>query len=420
MSGTTVFHYKAVDAQSRVVIGSLEGADGDERAVVSHLQGRGLVPLLIQPTPFADAPAAPRRAAVRRAWRLGVRRARADTRELVSLAQDVALLLGSGVPLSRALVILAELHAARKAFAGVLRTVHEDMREGSTFWEALERRGGFFPPIFVNMVRAGESSGALPVILERLSGYLEEIQELKDYLRSAMIYPVILTVTSVVSMVLMLTLVVPKFAEVFQDMGMALPAVTQAMFTLGLVLRDGWWALALAVGGLIASVVTLLRVERWRRGWDGAVLRIPAIGMFVRKIEVARFCRTLGTLLDSGVPILQAMHIVQGVVFNAVIHAAVARAGDDLKRGVVLSSALRATGLFPELALNMIGVGEETGRLGHMLDKVGQLYDKELKKGIKTFSSFFEPMVLLVMGVLIGGMVVSMLMAIFSINDVQL
>ena len=420
MTGATVFHYKAIDAQSRIVTGSWDGPDADERAVVAYLQGRGLVPLRIQLAPFADAPAAPRPTAARRSWRQVGRGARAETRELVSLAEDVALLLGSGVPLSRALVILTELHASRKTFAGVLRKVNDDMREGSTFWEALERRDGFFPPIFVNMVRAGESSGALPIILERLSGYLEEIQELKDYLRSAMIYPVILTVTSLVSMVLMLTLVVPKFAEVFQDMGMALPAMTQAMFTLGLLLRDGWWALVLGTAGIIAAVLAVLRVERWRRGLDGAVLRIPAMGMFVRKIEVARFCRTLGTLLDSGVPILQAMNIVQGVVFNGVIHAAVAQAGDDLKRGVVLSGALRKTGLFPELALNMIGVGEETGRLGHMLDKVGQLYDKELKKGIKTFSSFFEPMVLLVMGVLIGGMVISMLMAIFSINDVQM
>lgn len=415
-----MLHYKAVDAQGRVVTGTWEGSGDDEGAVVAHLQGRGLVPLRIQKTPFAAVPASPAGTARKLSWPPRARAARATTRELVSLAEDVALLLNSGVPLSRALIILTELHGSRKTFADVLRRVHDEMREGSTFWEALDRQDGFFPAIFVNMARAGESSGTLPVILERLAGYLEEIQELKDYLRAAMIYPAILTVTSLVSMVLMLTLVVPKFADVFQDMGLDLPVMTQAMFSLGTFLREGWWTLALGAAMLAGGVWSVLRVERWRLGWDRVVLRIPAIGMFVRKIEVARFCRTLGTLLDSGVSILQAMHIVRGVVFNSVLHQAVARTGDDLKRGEVLSRALRKSGLFPELALNMIGVGEETGRLGHMLDKVGQLYDKELKKGIKTFSSFFEPMVLLVMGVLIGGMVISMLMAIFSINDMQM
>jgi general secretion pathway protein F len=154
--------------------------------------------------------------------------------------------------------------------------------------------------------------------------------------------------------------------------------------------------------------------------WDRLILRVPGIGVFKRKIEIARFCRTLGTLLDSGVPILQSMQIVRGVVMNSVLRQAIDQAHDDLKQGMVLSAALEKTGLFPALAVNMVGVGEETGRLGGMLDKVGQLYDKELKKGIRVFSSFFEPMVLLVMGTLIGGMVISMLMAIFSVNDMQM
>lgn len=416
-----MLYYKALDAQNQVVTGSWEGPGDSERAAVAYLQGRGLTPLRIQAAPFTttgEKPSAARpqgRPAV-----LQFRRGSITTRDLISFAEDVGVLLSAGVALSRALVILIELHATRRAFARELRQVHDDMREGSTFWEALERRGSVFPPIFVNMVRAGESAGALPAILERLASYLQEMQELKDYLRAAMIYPIILSLTSLVSMILMLTLVVPKFAEVFQDMGMALPAATQAMFTLGVFLKESWWIVALAVFVISVAVWAALRVERWRFAWDSLILNLPVFGTFVRKIEVARFCRTLGTLLDSGVSILHAMLIVRGVVFNSVLNRAVGLASEDLRHGDVLSRALEKTGQFPLLCLNMIGVGEETGRLGQMLDKVGQLYDKELKKGIKTFSALFEPMVLLVMGLLIGGMVISMLMAIFSINDMQM
>ena len=416
-----MYYFKALDAQNQVVTGSWDDSHGGERAVVAYLQGRGLTPLRIQPTPFTarvDTSPMVRPQSRLSAFRL---RGRAVTsRDLISFAEDVGVLLSAGVALSRALVILIELHATRRAFARELRQVHDDMREGATFWEALERRGGVFPPIFVNMVRAGESGGALPIILERLAGYLREMQELKDYLKAAMIYPLILSLTSLVSMFLMLTLVVPKFAGVFQDMGMELPATTEAMFILGTFLKQNWWMVLLSAVILGVAFWSALRVKRWRLAWDRVLLKLPVFGVFVRKIEVARFCRTLGTLLDSGVSILPSMQIVRGVVFNAVLNQAVKLASEDLKHGDVLSRALEKTGQFPLLCLNMIGVGEETGRLGQMLDKVGQLYEKELKKGIKTFSSLFEPLVLLVMGLLIGGMVISMLMAIFSINDMQL
>ena len=416
-----MYYFKALDAQNQVVTGSWDGSDGGERAVVAYLQGRELTPLRIQTTPFTvHVNSTPVVRSQNRASTYRFRRGSVTTRDLISFAEDVGVLLGAGVALSRALVILIELHTSRRAFARELRLVHDDMREGSTFWEALERRGGVFPPIFVNMVRAGESGGALPTILERLAGYLQEMQELKDYLKATMIYPVILSFTSLASMILMLTLVVPKFAGVFQDMGMELPATTEAMFLLGIFLKESWWMVALSVVILGVAVWFALRVKRWRLIWDRLLLRLPVFGVFVRKIEVARFCRTLGTLLESGVSILPSMQIVRGVVFNTVLDQAVGLASQDLKHGDVLSRALEKTGQFPLLCLNMIGVGEETGRLGPMLDKVGQLYEKELRKGIRTFSSLFEPLVLLVMGLLIGGMVISMLMAIFSINDMQL
>lgn len=420
-----MLYYRAVNAQGETVTGSHPASASGEREVILYLQAQGLTPLRVQATPFTTErkPATRRQAAAparaSRKWDITLFSS-LSPRDLITFAQDVAVLLESGISLARGLHILQDLNVHRRSLHALLVRVHEDLREGSSFWEALDRQRPKVPPVFVSMVRAGETGGALPLILTRLADYLEDMQELKEFLRGAMIYPAILTVTSLISLVVMLTVVVPKFAQVFTDMGMALPTMTQLMFAAGELMQQRWWVLLLALGGGCAALALALRTQQGRQVWDRLVLRIPGIGTFKRKIEIARFCRTLGTLLDSGVPILHSMQIVRGVVMNSVLSQAIGQAHDDLKQGMVLSAALEKSGLFPPLAVNMVGVGEETGRLGVMLDKVGQLYDKELKKGIKVFSSFFEPMVLLVMGTLIGGMVISMLLAIFSINDMQM
>lgn len=422
-----MLYYRAVNAQGEIVTGSHPAAGG-ERDVILHLQAQGLTPLRVQASPFTAGRggAASRRQKKSpstrsgRKWDITLFPSRLSPRDLITFAQDVAVLLESGISLARGLHILQDLNAHRRNLHALLARVHEDLREGSPFWEALDRQRPKVPPVFVSMVRAGETGGALPLILNRLAAYLEDMQELKEFLRGAMIYPAILTVTSLVSLVVMLIVVVPRFAQVFTDMGMELPAVTQFMFTAGEIMQRRWWVMLLALAGIVMGLVLALRTNQGRQTWDRVVLRLPGIGGFKRKIEIARFCRTLGTLLDSGVPILQSMRIVRGVVMNSLLNQAIGQAHDDLKQGMVLSAALEKSGLFPPLAVNMVGVGEETGRLGMMLDKVGQLYDKELKKGVKVFSSFFEPMVLLVMGTLIGGMVISMLLAIFSINDMKM
>jgi general secretion pathway protein F len=415
------YHYRAIDAQGKIVHGTIPTAEGGEAAAVSKLQAKGLIPLRIQKEPF-EAPAGRPSAGGRKkvsvslgAWR----GSRLTSRDLISIAEDISVLLEAGISLARGLAVLMDLHAHRKHVAGVLRGIHDDLREGVMFWEAMARHPQF-PPVFVNMVRAGETGGALPTILGRLASYLEEVHELRSFLLGAMIYPAILTLTSLFSMVLMLTLVVPKFAGIFQDMGVEIPTMTLVMFKTGAFLQAHWWHMALAAVLVAAGLTAALRSPRGRSFRDRFVLGLPVLGSYMQKIEIARFCRTLGTLLESGVPILEAMQTVRGVVSNSIVNAAVGQAHLALKRGELLSASLEKTGRFPSLAVSMIGVGEETGRLGQMLDKVGRLYDRELRKGIKTFSSFFEPVVLLVMGTLIGGMVISMLMAIFSINDMNM
>lgn len=416
-----MFHYRAIDPQGNIVHGTVPSPDGDEAAVVAKLQAKGFIPLRIQREPFETQVARPAGTPGRKSFSLSLpwKRSRLTSRDLISIAEDIAVLLEAGISLARGLSVLADLHADRRGMAQVLRGIHSDLREGVMFWEAMARHPQF-PPVFVNMVRSGETGGALPTILGRLAAYLEEMHELRSFLFGAMIYPIILTLTSLVSMVLMLVLVVPKFAGIFQDMGVEIPTMTLVMFKAGLALQEHWWHMVLAIVLGLAGLAAGVRSSRGKAFRDRFLLGLPVLGTYMQKIEIARFCRTLGTLLESGVPILEAMQTVRGVVSNSIVHSAVGQALADLKRGDLLSVSLEKTGRFPSLAVSMIGVGEETGRLGQMLDKVGHLYDRELRKGIKTFSSFFEPVVLLVMGTLIGGMVISMLMAIFSINDMNM
>jgi general secretion pathway protein F len=226
-----MYHYRAIDPQGKVVHGTIPSPDGSEAAAVAKLQARGLIPLRIQRVPFeapGARPDAPQRKKIS-VWRLPWTSSRLTSRDLISIAEDIAVLLEAGISLARGLSVLMDLHAERRGVAGVLRSIHSDLREGVMFWEAMSRHPQF-PPVFVNMVRAGEAGGALPTILGRLAAYLEEMHELRSFLFGAMIYPVILTLTSLVSMVLMLVLVVPKFAGIFQDMGVEIPTMTLVMF----------------------------------------------------------------------------------------------------------------------------------------------------------------------------------------------
>jgi general secretion pathway protein F len=256
------------------------------------------------------------------------------------------------------------------------------------------------------------------VILSRLVKYLQSAKEIRDFLVSVMIYPLILTAVSGASIVILVTFVIPRFAKIFSDMGQAIPLPTQIMLTLSRYVRDYWW-----VGvGMVALIYFLLRMynqdEERRFRWDRSKLQWPAIGNIIKKIEVARFARTLATLLQSGVPILSALSLVREISQNLAVSRAIGNIHDRLREGKAVARTLEETGVFPPLAVHMISVGEETGRIEEMLTKVAETYEEDVQTTVKRFVSLLEPLIILVMGAVVGFIVISMLLAIFSINEI--
>ncbi|PTN31503.1 type II secretion system F family protein [Desulfonatronum sp. SC1] len=417
------FHYKAVTPDGKLTQGTLT-ADGED-AVALSLQRRNLVVLKVNPSTGDDdfnvsrtSKAGVGSRAESSFWAMSAPlfAGKPGSKDLIRFAENLAILLKAGIPLSRGLGVLAEL-MEKRSFRTVISDVSQRIRGGSSLWQALQHHSAVFPPVFVNMVRAGESAGVLEVVLARLAEYQAGIQELREYLVSSMIYPGILGLTAAGSIVVMLTLVIPKFAVIFADIGIELPMATRIMLGAGDFLQAYWLILVGLCVALGVASHALVRMPQGRLAWDKFKLTLPVLGPLFHKIEVARFSRTLGTLLGSGLSMLGAVNIGKGVVMNTVLRNALDQVYDDLKEGRMLSTALEQRGMFPLLAVHMLAVGEETGALDTMLNKVGEMYDKDLKRSIKSFTSLFEPLVILVMGLVIGVMVVSMLLAIFSINE---
>ena len=427
------YAYKAVTQEGKVHEGTQKGES--EESVAVKLQGQGLIPLHILPASQGLGKERNRKTFRIDGQRTGTStgqsfwqrlshtslrfQSKASNKDLILFAEHLSIMLHSGITLNKSLALLTEL-TENKNFSRVIQDVHSQIREGSALWQSLGRYPKIFPVVFVNMVKSGEAGGVLDVVLERVAAYLGSVQELKEYLLSAMIYPAILGLTALGSIAVMLTVVIPRFAEIFSGMGVSLPLSTQVMLSGGTFLQQNWWLILLVLAGGLIGLRGFLKSSTGRRKWDKFKLTLPFLGSIFQKIEIARFSKTLGTLLRSGVSILAAMNIVRGVVVNSVLQEALEEVYQDLKQGRMLSVSLENRKVFPTLAVSMLSVGEEAGNLAEMLEKVGDMYDKDLKSAIKSFTSVFEPAVILVMGLIVGAMVVSMLMAIFSVNQIGL
>ncbi|MBI4589636.1 MAG: type II secretion system F family protein [Candidatus Rokubacteria bacterium] len=401
-----VFVYRAADQRGKTIAGVMEAPDS--RAVVERLHREEYYPIEVAPQAGSAG-----------LWlRLPARGI--SSRDLVAFTQQLATLFEAGLPLDRALSVLEEL-APNARLKTILEDLLKSVRGGASFGEALAKHHPRpFSRLYINMVRAGEKGGVLEVTLRRLAEFLEAAQEFKEAIVSALIYPALLTSVGGAAVVFLLTFVIPRFAEIFADLGQAIPLPTQILLTVSSALRDYWWALALAVvAGVLGSRI-VLATEDGRLAWDRAALRLPLVGEVIRKAEVARFCRTLGTLLRSGVPVLGALAVVKEMVSNRLLSLAVERLGDGVKRGAGLSGPMGESGVFPPLALHMVRVGEETGRLEDMLLKVSDTFEADVRSRVKRLIGLLEPSIILIMGLLVGFIVVAMLMAIFSINEIPL
>ncbi|MBI5968787.1 MAG: type II secretion system F family protein [Deltaproteobacteria bacterium] len=397
--------YKATTLSGQTVEGSMEGKD--ERAVIQSLHQLGYIPIRIF---SAEEKGAGLRVSPFLPQRVGIK-------NLLVFTQEFSTLVSAGLPIDRSLEILGSL-TENTRLREAIRDILKRIEGGSSLAEALGQHPQIFSKLYINMVRAGESGGFLETILSRLARYLQSTKEIREYLISVMIYPLILTIVSGISLTILVTFVIPRFSRIFSDMGRAIPLPTQILLSISQSTRDYWWAglgaMALVYLGL--KIYVQNEERRWR--WDLFKLKWMAVGNLIKKVEIARFARTLGTLLQSGVPILPALNLVKEISQNLAISRAIGRIHDRLKEGKGISKSLQETDVFPPLAVHMIGVGEETGRLDEMLTKVAEAYEESVQNALKRFVSLLEPLIILVMGGIVGFIVISMLLAIFSINEI--
>lgn len=400
-----LYFYKAVDREGEPVEAEREAAD--EAALLLALQNDGLLPIRIAPAssrPFA--------------WlRFGRGKAKLSQKDISLFTHELLTLLQAGLPLDRALTLLLELTEQQAALNAMIGRVLEAVKGGAQFSDALEAQSGTFSRFYLNLIRAGEAGGALEQVLARLSDYLERSKELRETVSTAMIYPAILVTMSILSLLMLLTFVVPQFTEMFESAGKALPLPTQVVVWIATTLRDYWWTLPLLGMGLVSYFRYQMAAPERRYQWDRRLLSLPLVGDLIKKVEVANFSRTLATLLGNGVSLLTALTIVRETLSNRVVSEKVELALESLKQGGGLSAPLIESGLFPSLAIQMVKLGEESGHLDEMLDRVAVTYDKEVKIAIQRMLALLEPVLIVGLGIMIAGIIISILMAILSVND---
>ncbi len=392
-----VFSYTATTMEGIMVEGVIEAPTQD--VAIDKLKNSGVIPIKI---------AAPRQSLGKRlTWR-------SSKADLLTFTTELSVLLGAGLPLDRGLNVLSETSES-KEMKGVVQSILKSIREGSSFSEALKKHPKVFPTLYVNMIKAGEAGGVLATVLDKLNEFLESTKELKDNVVSAMIYPTVLGITGGFSIIILLTFVLPKFTAIFAEIGGSLPLTTQILLAVSNGFRSFWWVgLAIFVGAYLAFKA-YVRSEGGRYKWD--VLKLKMMEDVIRKLETARFCRTLGTLLRSGVSVLAALNNSKDVISNQVIASQIDAVLKGVKEGKGIAGPLSEAKVLPPLALSMMKVGEETGQLDSMLIKVANAYEKSLREAVKRFMGILEPAIILGMGLIIGFIVISMLVAIFSITD---
>jgi type IV pilus assembly protein PilC len=338
-------------------------------------------------------------------------------KDIVIFTRQFATMIDAGLPLVQCLEILSA-QTDNKTFAKAIRDVKEQVEAGSTFAAALKRHPKVFSDLYANMVAAGEVGGILDTILNRLASYMEKIVKLKSKIKGAMIYPACIISAAVLVTGILLVYVIPVFAELFHSFGQALPAPTQFVINLSNFTIQYFWVLILLVGGAVVGVIAAYRTERGHYLIDKMMLKLPVFGDIIRKTAIARFTRTLGTLVSSGVPILEALTITGRTSGNKIVEEAIFATRTSISEGKTIAEPLIASKVFPPMVCQMIAVGETTGSLDAMLQKIADFYEDEVDNAVANLTSLMEPMVILFLGGVIGGLVVSMYLPIFKLGSV--
>jgi len=340
-----------------------------------------------------------------------------EEKNVVVFCRIFSTMIDAGLPLIQCLSILAD-QEENKAFAKILRTIKEDIEGGTSLTDALKKHPKVFDDLFVNLIAAGEAGGILDVVLARLSAYLENAMKLKAAVKSAMTYPITVLCIAAGVVTLLLLKVIPTFQKMFADMGGELPGPTQVVVGMSEFMQNYWWVLGVIVAAMVIGLKMFYKTEKGHWTIDALLLKAPLIGNVLRKVAVAKFTRTLATMMSSGVPILEGLNIVSKTAGNVVIEAAVVKTRQAISEGQSIAEPLSASGVFPPMVVQMIAVGEATGALDIMLNKIADFYDDEVDAAVKGMTAMIEPIMMVFLGGVCGGMIIAMYLPIFKMASV--
>jgi len=399
-----LFKYVAKSADGKNVTGTLEAAD--RNALVNKLREKDLI--IISVTKTEEVSKAERRFLTRKRIKID---------DIVIFTRQLATMVDAGIPLVGALDILGE-QIEKKVFSNVILCIRDDVETGSSLSEALSKHPSAFSPLFVNMVKAGESSGMLDEILDRLANYLEKTSNLQKKVQAALLYPCVVAIMAVIITAVLLLKVIPEFKKIFAGFGAALPKPTLILIGISDFLNKyfPFSIAALVIIGFLFS--RYIRTEKGRTRFDTFKLRLPIFGILLKKVAVSKFSRTLSTLVRSGVPILNSLEIVGKTAGNKLIERAVEKVYSSIKEGENISEPLSKSGVFPPMVVRMVSVGEQTGQLEKMLSKIADFYDAQVDAAVSGLTSIIEPLIIAFLGLVIGTIVICMFLPIFKISTI--
>lgn len=402
----TAFFFKAVAADGKIRTGSLTAET--ERLAASELRRQGLIPVEVS----LQAP--------RKNVKINVPLLDAGRRrDVLFFTGEISTLLNSGVPVDRALLITSEL-SERASFRALVTDVLRILKSGKSLADSLAAHPTHFSELYINMVRAGEASGSLALIFERLAAFETTRDDLRGYIVSSMIYPILLSCVGIASIIVLLEFVVPRFALIFSDPHIKIPTPTLLMMQASAIIQTWWLPATITLLAVIVAFRMYIGTTAGRLWWDTFRLKVPLLGDALRKAETSRFARAMGTLVASSVPLVSALGIARGILNNQRMAGSLEAVATGVKRGEGISQPLQRTGAFPPLAGYLLNVGEETGHLDTMFYRMADIYENETRTAIRRFTALFEPLIILTMGIVIGSLILSLLLAITSINDVNL
>ncbi len=408
-----VFAFEAVKNDGQKVQSEVTAGSKDE--AIKKIQDQGLRPTRIKAQKEeSKSRAVPGVEKAPAKKKVGLFTGGVSSNDIVTFTTQLSTLQDAGLPIVRSLKILEEQQKPGR-FKNQLEEVSSEVEQGSTLSEAMAKYPKSFDKLYISMVKAGEAGGVLDVILRRLAGFMEKSQKLRKQVKGALIYPAAVITVAILILVVIMLFVVPAFEKMFADIGQALPAPTQLLLSTSQAIQTYWYLIPLIPIFLMVVMKLIARTEAGEKALDAFKLRMPVFGNIIKKSSVARFCRTLGTLIASGVPILEALRIVKDAVGNVIISNAIEDVHGSIREGDTIADPLRASGIFDELLVNMIDVGEETGELDKMLMKIADNYEADVDVAVEGMSSLLEPLLIVGMGLVVGFIVISLFLPLVSI-----